>query len=246
MNIYILEDEKNIYNYLLQLLAKIPFVKVIGHSPSISKAMKEIPVLKPDLVLADIKLEDGLSLSLFSQIEINFQLIFITAFNQYAIDALNLGALAYLLKPIVPLKLNESIYRCSKKQDTEFIQKLQLDLALLKINTNEAPTRIALSGTDFTQIILIEDIVYCQGDQGYTTFYLKNGSKIVVSKVLKDYEELLSEKVFIRCHQSYIVNINAVDKYYREGYLELFSKEKIPVSERKKKVVKEFIETKLN
>ena len=246
MTIYILEDEKNIYNYLLEILSKISFIKVVGHSTTIEKAAKEIPKIKPNLVLADIQLDDGLSLTLFDQIDISFQIIFITAYNQYAIEALNFGALAYLLKPIDAVKLNESLYRCSKKQDMAYIQKLQLDIALSKINTNEAPTRIALNGTDFTQIILISEIIYCQGDQGYTTFYLKNGNKILVSKVLKDYEELLCETVFIRCHQSYIVNINAVNKYYRDGYLELFSKEKIPVSARKKKMVKEFIETKLS
>lgn len=245
MRICILEDEKNIYNYLLELLSKITYVTVIGHSATIKKALVEIPALQPDLVLADIQLEDGLSLSLFEQININFQLVFITAYNQYAIEALNFGALCYLLKPIDTIKFNDTIYKCSKKQDTTQIQKLQLDIALLKLNSPEKPTRIALSGTDFTQIVAIEDIVYCQSDQGYTTFYMKNGAKILISKVLKEYEDLLDESVFIRCHQSYIVNMNFVSKFYKEGYLELFSSEKIPVSERKKKTVKEFIETQL-
>ena len=101
MIVYILEDETLILKHLMQVLEEVPFVQVIGYSEDIKKALTEIPELKPDLVLADIRLRDGDSFELFMQLpEINFQIIFLTAYNEYAVQALNMGALAYLLKPL--------------------------------------------------------------------------------------------------------------------------------------------------
>src|SRR5699024_5415191 len=112
MNVYILEDEINILKYIISLVEDIPYLKLVGYAQDIEKGKKEIVSLQPDLILADIQLRDGNSFTLFNEIELNYQIIFITAFNQYAVDALNLGAFAYLLKPVNPEKFEETVMRC--------------------------------------------------------------------------------------------------------------------------------------
>ncbi|HAF33578.1 MAG TPA: DNA-binding response regulator, partial [Sphingobacterium sp.] len=108
MKVYILEDEHNIYLYIKSLLDAIPYVQIVGYSPSIAQAERELLESNPDLILADIQLKDGSSLSFLSELKLDINTIFITAFNQYAIEALNIGAIAYLLKPLVPEQFMEA------------------------------------------------------------------------------------------------------------------------------------------
>ncbi|MBC9930625.1 LytR/AlgR family response regulator transcription factor [Chitinophaga qingshengii] len=243
MTVYILEDEINILKHLMALVDEIPYLQVVGYAGDIAKAQTEIPALQPELILADIQLKDGNSFTLFSRIDVSSsQIIFITAYDQYALQALNLGAFAYLLKPIETAALNEATDRCFKKSEQQKFNQHQLEIAATHYKGGSKPRRIALRSAEYTQIIDIEDILYCKSDRGYTTFYLKNGSSILVSKVLKEYEALLPEETFVRCHQSYLVNGNYVTRYYKDGYLEITNGEKVPVSDRKKEVVLGFID----
>ena len=102
-------------------------------------------------------------------------------------------------------------------------------------------TKLALKTADCIQIVPVQDIVYCQSDKGYTTFYLADKQQIVVSKVLKEYESLLPETQFVRCHQSYLVNSTYIKKYYKDGLLELTTGHTLPVSDRKREYVQEFL-----
>lgn len=243
MTVYILEDEINILKHIMALVNEIPYLQVVGYSGEIAKAQEEIPSLQPELILADIQLKDGNSFTLFSRIDVTAsQIIFITAYDQYALQALNLGAFAYLLKPIETTVFEEAVDRCFKKSEQQKFNQHQLEIAANHYKGGTRPRRVALRSAEYTQIIDIEDILYCKSDRGYTTFYLKNGSSILVSKVLKEYEALLPEETFIRCHQSYLVNGNYVSKYYKEGYLEMFNGETVPVSDRKREVVLSFID----
>lgn len=242
MKVYILEDEINILKHIISLVEAIPYLQIVGYSAEISKAQTEIPNLKPDLILSDIQLTDGSSFTLFQSIDISdIPVIFITAYNQYAIEALNIGAFAYLLKPVDQEIFNETLDRCFQKKEQFRFEKNQMELARNHYTEKETIKRIALKSIDYTQIIQIADIVYCQSDKGYTTFFLNDGNKIVVSKVLKEYETLLPATVFIRCHQSFLVNVNYISKYYKDGNLQLTTKDLIPVSERKKEIVLDYL-----
>lgn len=242
MKVYILEDEINILKHLVSLVEAIPYLQIVGYSAEISKAQIEIPTLKPDLILSDIQLNDGTSFTLFHNIDISeISIIFITAYNQFAIEALNIGAFAYLLKPVETEIFNETLDRFFQKKEQFRFQKNQMDLARNHYSEKETIKRIALKSHDYTQIIQISDIVYCQSDKGYTTFFLNDGTKILVSKVLKEYEMLLPTALFIRCHQSYLVNANYISKYYKDGNLLLTTKDLIPVSERKKEIVTDYL-----
>lgn len=241
MKVYILEDEINILRYIISLVENIPYLQIVGYSAEVAKAKKELPELNPDLILADIQLRDGSSFQIFEDLDIDTQIIFVTAYDQFAIDALNLGAFGYLLKPIDPTTFNQTLDKCYRKQEQFRFDKNQFQLSDNHLKDNEPISRIALKSFDYTQIVQIADIVYCQSDKGYTTFYFKDGNKIMVSKVLKEYEGLLPSSMFLRCHQSYLVNVNYITKFYRDGNLELSTKQLVPVSDRKKEIVLDYI-----
>lgn len=244
MKVYILEDEVAILKYILSLVVDIPYLQVVGYADSIAKAYPEITTQQPDLILADIQLKDGTSFELLQRLNLpHTQLIFITAYSQYAIKALNLGALGYIVKPIDDREFTQAIDRCYQKRNTHVYEEAQLQVAHDQLQTTQPPKRLALKTFHFTQIVCIADIVYCQSDKGYTTFYLANGDKLMVSKVIKEYEDLLIPAHFIRCHQSYLVNTAFISKYYKEGYLELTDQTTIPVSERKKELILSYIQS---
>ena len=245
MKLYILEDEARIMQHILQIVQKINYLEVVGTSDKISAAAIEIPVLAPDIILADIRLKDGDSFDLFDKIGlIDFQVIFLTAYDQYAIQALNLGAFGYLLKPIDEVSLNAIFNKCFHHREQENFSQNQLAIAKAHYLAQGigSARRIALKSIECIEIVAIDDVVSCRGDRGYTTFYLKDGKEILVSKGLKEYEYLLTPFGFLRCHQSYLVNFRYVKKYYREGYLQMENKEQIPVSSRKKEEVIQYLE----
>lgn len=246
MKVYVLEDETNIMRYLLQILEDIPYLQVVGHAEGILKAAAEITLLKPELVLADIRLKDGNSFQLFDQIGTdNYQVVFLTAYDEYAIDALNMGALGYLLKPINEQALRSVLEKHLHRREPNMHEPELISIAKDYYLTqgSSANHRIALKGTEYIEIVTLEEIIYCKSDKSYTTFFLKDKREVVVSKGLKQYETMLANAGFIRCHQSYLVNFLYVKRYFREGFLELSSKEMIPVSIRKKEEVLNYLES---
>jgi two-component system LytT family response regulator len=245
MKLYILEDENLILQHILQIVKKIDYLEVVGTAGETATAKKEIPALKPDMILADIRLKDGDSFQLFDEIGIgDFQVIFLTAYDQYAIQALNLGAFGYLLKPVDEASLTTHLNKCYHHREQEILGQQQLAIAKEHYLAQgvAAAKRIALKSLEYIEVVAIEDILYCKSDKGYTTFYLNNGSEILVSKGLKEYEALLTPFGFLRCHQSYLVNFKYVKKYYREGYLQMENRENILVSSRKKEEVLRYLE----
>ncbi|MCT4204482.1 response regulator transcription factor [Elizabethkingia anophelis] len=243
MRVYVLEDEENIRNYILSILKEIPEIVVVGYADQVQTALVEIPKLEPHLILADIRLKDTISFRLFDTLDIEkYKVIFITAFSHYSIQALNLGAIGYLLKPIADDELKAAIQKVIAKNEAYLVHQSQLQLANSYIEKPKAVEKLVLKNRDYLQIIRCDDIVYCEGDKGYTTFFLNNEPGVLVSKVLKEYETLLSTANFIRCHQSYLVNMNYVTRYFKEGYLQLRTGVKIPVSTRKKDDVLRYLE----
>lgn len=245
MKLYILEDEKRILQHLLQVIEGIPYVQLVGHSPEIAQAAKEVPALKPDIILADIRLKDGDSFRLFDEIgHTGFQVIFLTAYDQYAIQALNMGAFGYLLKPIDEAALSAALDKCYHHRQQEQFDRQQLEIARQHYAGQGATAakRLALKRVEYMEIISIEDIMYCKSDKGYTTFFLNDKRELIVSKGLIEYESILVPAGFLRCHQSYLVNFQYVKKYYREGVLQMQNGDQLPVSSRKKEEVLKYLE----
>ncbi len=217
-------------------------IVILGEAESIKDSINIIKKHQPDLLFLDIELKDGDSFELLERLSTtDFQIIFITGFNEHAIKAIKVGALDYILKPIdddeFKQAVNKAILMIHKEDSIE--QFINVSSDYFKGIKNK---RIVLKTSEAYHIVYEDDILYCNSEGNYTTFYMNDTKKILISKSIKKVEELVSETTFIKCHQSYLVNLNYIEKYIREGYLILKNNVKIPISSRRK----DFVLKKLN
>ena len=209
-------------------------VIVIGEASSVENGVKIIDSLKPDLLLLDIEITGGTGFDILSKIaHTGFQLIFITGFDHLAIKAIKVGALDYVLKPIDDEDFITAI-KTTLKVDSKQNQLQELIEASYIQFKGLEKKKIVLKTANTLYSILEDDIVYCKADGNYTHVYLKDKEKIVVSKTLKKLEDLFTEVKFVRCHNSFVVNKDYIEKYTSNGTLITTNGVKIPVSSRKK------------
>ena len=238
LTIAIIEDEVAIRKEITWLLERAPDVKIVVYSTNVKDAIKLIDLQKPDIILMDIQLIDGTAFDILNGLkDIPENVIFITAYNQFAIKAIKFGALDYLLKPVDADELSDALERYRKKRDKNRYWNERLAIAQQSIIEENLPQNIVLHTISQTHIILVKDIIYCKGDGPYTFFYLENGKNLLVSKPLKHYQEILGSPFFLRTHQSYLVNKNYIDKISKSEYLVLKNDEEIPVSSRRRNYV---------
>ena len=232
MQSIIVEDKAYIRKGLKNLLEQIETdVKVVGECESVHEAVIVANACKPDLIFLDINLSDGNAFEFLEQTEhLSFKVIFITAYEEYALKALKMGAVDYLLKPVDIEDLQIALSKVRSLSIGE--QKQQIDK--VKKSWNGQNEQLILSLHDSFQVIDLNELMYCESDKGYTTFYCNNGKKHMVSKTLKEFEERLSQANFTRPHQSFMVNLKFIDKYDKSGVIHLKNGIKIPVSSRKK------------
>lgn len=233
--VIIVDDEKGPQETLENLLADYPQIQVLAKASSIDDAQKAIEELNPQLVFLDIEMPEynGFELLGFFR-DIDFEIIFVTAYNQYALKAFEVSAVDYLLKPVDSDLLVKAINKVGSRLQNNSMKER---LSALQVNTqNEVFKRIALPVSDGLLFIEIEEIVLLEADGAYTSVFLKDSSEILVSKRLKFFEEVLKERpAFYRPHRSFIVNINFVKKLNRnESTLELDNKKSIPLPRNKK------------
>lgn len=232
MKSLIVEDKAYIRKGLLNLLALIETdVQVVGECESVKDAVVVAKACKPELVFLDINLTDGTGFDFLDQTKsLNYKVIFITAYEEYALQALKIGAVDYLLKPVSADELEIAIDKVTKMPAT--LQKQQINTAKQVFNNDEGV--LILSLQDTFQIIDLKELLFCESDKGYTTFYLSNGKKYLASKSIKEFEEQLTKNSFTRPHQSFMVNFKFIDRYDKSGTIYLKNGKKIPVSSRKK------------
>ena len=232
MKAIIVEDKAYIRKGLLNLLDLIEIkTEVIGECESVKEAVVVANACKPELIFLDINLTDGNAFDFLAQTEhLDFKVIFITAYEEYALQALKIGAVDYLLKPVDIDELRTALHKI--KDLPISTQRLQIETIRQVLNDDE--NILILSLQDSFQVVNLNDLMYCQTDKGYTTFYCTENKKYMVSKTLKEFEPQLSEANFTRPHQSYMVNLKFIDKYDKSGAIHLKNGKKIPVSSRKK------------
>ena len=232
MKTLLVEDKAYIRKGLLNLLKTINTkVEVIGECGSVKDAVVVANACKPELIFLDINLTDGNAFEFLEQVEhLDFKVIFITAYEEYALKALKSGAVDYILKPVDVDELEVALEKVKHLPITE--QKQQIKTA--KQAWNNEDSNLILSLHDSFQVIDLNELLFCESDKGYTTFYCNDGKKYVVSKTLKEFEEQLTSTNFVRPHQSYMVNLKFIDKYEKSGAIHLKNGKKIPVSSRKK------------
>lgn len=232
----IVEDEKHSRETLKNLLEKFcEDVKVIGLATSIEEALEVIPKLNPDVVFMDIELQSGTGFDILTNLsEIDFEVIFTTAFDQYAIKAVKFSSLDYLLKPIDLEELQQAVEK-AKKAKNRVEYNLQLKTLLLNINQPKL-SKICLATADGFEFIDTNEILYCEAGGSYTTFVLNNGKKLLVSKHLKEYENMLADQHFMRVHNSYLINLKKVKKFVKSdgGYIVMNNDDIVSISRNKK------------
>jgi len=214
LRVVLVDDEQNnIDNLLILLQQHCPEVSIVGTAMNASEAEAIILEQNPDLVFLDIQMPNTNGFELLARFkEPQFEVIFVTAFDKYGIQAVKFAALDYLLKPINIVELKTAVARaiikCGSKQ-----QNLQLEnlMRLLKNSQQKEEHRIALSDAKETRFVKTTEIIRCESNNNYTVFFLANAEKFTTSKPIYEYEEILQDYGFIKCHQSHLVNKNMSD-----------------------------------
>lgn len=249
INWLIVEDNVSAREMLEELLSELyPNVDSITGVENITEGLEFIQKNKPELVFLDVELPDGTAFDLLKKInQIDFRIIFTTAHEKYALQAIKYSALDYLLKPINIEELENAIEKIDKEVERQSIDlKIKTLLTNIAEESNQCSRRIILKDKYGIQIVRIEDIIHLEAMGNYTKFFIKNREHpIVNSKILKEYVKLLPESSFFRCHQSHLVNIHYLSRYdKREGdMLVLEDGSKVPLATRKKEALLKIIES---
>jgi two-component system LytT family response regulator len=236
----IVDDEPNCSQSLSTMLERYcPEVELSATCNSGASALREIPLHNPQLVFLDIAMPHMNGFELLEKLpEINFELIFTTSYDQYAIKAIKFSALDYLLKPIDREELKKAVQKVAQKQQRLLPQQLEILLQKLKqpVSSN---LKIAIPTMEGLQMIPVDSIINCTSDSNYTNLLLKNKQKIKVSRTLKEIEEILEGQSFFRVHHSHLVNLNEIHKYVRGegGYLIMSDGTSIDVSRSRKELL---------
>lgn len=241
MKVVVVDDEYNNNENLISLLHKYcPGVQVVGVATAIDEAIGLIHLHQPDVVFLDIQLGDQTGFDLLKLVPMSkFEVIFVTAFDKYGIEAIKFAALDYLLKPVNIPELIQAVRKAEERKG-EREKNEQLNFLLNHIrNGKKQPAKIALPQLHEIRYVAINEIIRCESDNSYTFFYLSNGDRILVSRPIKEYADLLKAIGFLRTHQSHLVNSIFVKSWIKEdgGTLLLINGDKIPVSRPNKAAV---------
>lgn len=213
MNAIIVDDEEKSRNTLRNFLARYcPDIHLIDEADGVETGFAAVRKHQPDAVFLDVEMKDGTGFDLLNLLKpVNFKVIFITAFNSYALKAFDFSAVDYLLKPLDPARLVEAVNKLKNNTQNDFINK-KLE-ALLE--NKKSLEKIALPESDGLVMIKIKDIIRCESESNYTRFYLRDGKTHLSTRTLKDYDEMFSGLNFCRIHKSHLINTDFVSRYIK-------------------------------
>ena len=234
----VIEDEEHSRKMLMEMLQEnCRAISVVASADSVKTGLTAIAEQKPELVFLDIELQSETSFEILEKLpEINFELVFTTAFDHYALKAIKFCAIDYLLKPIDLNELRIAVAKAEKRLNREYLNK-NLEVLVNNLKSGSQNNhRIALSTLEGLLFVNVRDIIYCESSGPYTKFIFKHGDKIVTSKHLKEYEDLLGGYDFFRIHKSYLVNLQEIKKYIRGdgGHLIMSDGATLSVSKQRK------------
>lgn len=232
----IVDDEIKGRLFLRQLCEKFESrVKIVGEAANATEALQLFELESLDLVFLDIEMPGMTGIDMLRQMkEIPFNIIFVTAFNQYAVEAFRLGAVDYLLKPVSPEDLNEAIDKVEKYRGSDFPKSIPAKT--LSQNYGQPFTKITIPSLNGFEFVDFTDILFLQSENNYTILFLKNGKKLTATRNLGEFEEMLEAHHFFRVHKSYIINLSKIVKYIRGegGTVVMEDGTEIDVSRRRK------------
>jgi two-component system LytT family response regulator len=241
----IIDDENRTRELIAKMIDSFGFdLETFPIGENVQSGIAAIESLRPDIVFLDIQMPDGTGFDLLKSVQnINFEVVFITAHEEFAIKAIKFSALDYLLKPIDPTELREATEKALKAiEDKRYEQQFEA------LQNNIQPTqkkRLVLKTQESVHVVELEEIIRCEADRNYTSFFLTGGKKILVSKTLKDYEILLSSFNFLRVQQSHLINLNFVDRYDKGngGSVVMKDGSQVPLSPAKRDIFFKILET---
>lgn len=249
IKVLLIDDDANLRQGMKALLERYASdIEIIGEADSVKTGTIALEKLQPQVVFLDIQLNDGTGFDILervtkSQGKLSSHIVFITAHEQYAIKAFRFSALDFLLKPVDPEELQKVVEKIkavlNQKENFEHIDLL-LENIRKKVDNFK---RIALSTNEGIHLFEISDIIRCESEDNYTKFFIKNHKPILISKTLKEYEELLAEHGFERIHQSHLINLAFLKSYIKKdgGYVIMSDNSNLPISQRKKERLQELL-----
>ena len=233
----IIDDEPDAVNFIHSIIREYcPALEVIGKA---NNAMDGITIIRenhPDLVLLDVEMPHGSGFDLLSQFpDKTFDVIFITAFNHYAIKAIKFSAVDYILKPININEFIVAIEKVAEKRASPSMPNRNFETLLENLNS-AAPAKLAIPTSDGMEYLTTKEIIRIEADRSYSWFHLTGKRKILVSKNLKEYQDLLNDRNFFRSHNSHLINLEHVKKYIRSdgGAIEMIDGSQVPISRTRK------------
>lgn len=241
----IIDDENRTRELIAKMIDSFGFdLETFPIGENVQSGIAAIESIKPDIVFLDIQMPDGTGFDVLKSIKHkDFEVVFITAHEEFAIKAIKFSALDYLLKPIDPTELREATEKALKaieeKRDEQQFEALQNNIQ------PSQKKRLVLKTQESVHVVELEEIIRCEADRNYTSFFLTGGKKILVSKTLKDYEILLSSFHFLRVQQSHLINLNFVDRYDKGngGSVVMKDGSQVPLSPAKRDIFFKILET---
>lgn len=244
MRIAIVDDEAHCMQSLVFHLENLfPEISIVYKSNNPQEALTRLPEINPDLLFLDVEMPVLTGFELLEQMgDRNFDVIFTTAYSQYAVQAFKAKAINYLLKPIDEQELKEAISEWKEMKDRKEGSSAQKVNDLLDYLKKEGilKNKIALPVADGIEFIDVNNIMYCKSQSNYTNFYLSDGESILLSKTISEVEKLLAPYFFIRTHRSFLINPNYMKKYFHSGggFILMQDDQTIPVSNQHKKTIR--------
>lgn len=239
MRAVIIDDEQSCIERLSVLLAgnHADTVELIASCRTVKEGLDVLTKLNPDVVFLDVQIQEQTGFDLLQQVpEIRFEVVFVTAFEKYAVQAFKVSAIDYLLKPVDPEDLRQAIGKLHQKLSRQEMSR-KLDVLFHNLKTIEgASKKISVPTINGLEFLQVSDIIRCEADANYTHIVLKNKQKITVAKTLKEFEELLTEYNFFRIHNSHLINLAHVVRYEKGkgGFVSMDDNSQIEVSTRRK------------
>lgn len=235
---FIADDEVRSRELLQNLLEEFcPQLQILGNAASVDDAVRSVNQLQPQILFLDIEMHPGTGFDILQKLPSSafHQVIFTTAYDQYAIQALRISAIDYLLKPIDVPELQSAVQKAIQQIDGKYPQH-QLQHLLQNLVKQQKDQSISLSTAEGLEFVPINSIIHLEANGAYTVFHLKEGRKIMVSRNLKEFETMLAEHGFFRVHNSYLVNLKEIRKYLRTdgGYVVMSNDISLSISPKKK------------
>lgn len=235
----VIDDEPYCCETISMLLEDNTDVQILAECSNGEEGLGAIRKYKPDLVFLDVEMPKMNGFEMLEQLKtVDFEIIFTTSYDQYALKAIRWSAIDYLLKPVDQAELNNAVLKVIRRKQNSIAE--QLEILMQKLHLPPTPSaKMAMPTMEGFQMIRIDSIIYCESDSNYTILHAKDGKKTVACRNLKDFEELLEEHAFVRVHRCYVVNMNEVEKYVKGdgGYLVMSNGTSIDVSRNRKELL---------